>query len=136
MVRLWLALCQLVSAVSANCGSLYESRAAMWRSMSQAHDESLACQVNEGRHWELELDVRKLYDAVRISDRPSFMIRAANAFNIALPTQRSELPQHLRLCLCVPATCAAEEVVETVFAAQFAVEFMGDEPKRLVSHQS
>ena len=25
-VRLWLALCQLVSAVSANCGSLYESR--------------------------------------------------------------------------------------------------------------
>lgn len=180
MVRLWLALCQLVSAVSANCGSLYESRAAMWRSMSQAmsvytpvkhrpewywkeiferrqieppghsgyeetwldflfgqaHDESLACQVNEGRHWELELDVRKLYDAVRISDRPSFMIRAANAFNIALPTQRSELPQHLRLCLCVPATCAAEEVVETVFAAQFAVEFMGDEPKSMLNGKS
>ncbi|CAL1126558.1 unnamed protein product [Cladocopium goreaui] len=179
-VRLWLALCQLVSAVSANCGSLYESRAAMWRSMSQAmsvytpvkhrpewywkeiferrqieppghsgyeetwldllfgqaHDESLACQVNEGRHWELELDVQKLYDAVRISDRPSFMIRAANAFNIALPTQRSELPQHLRLCLCVPATCTAEEVVETVFAAQFAVEFMGDEPKSMLNGKS
>ena len=56
-------------------------------------------------------------------------IRAARGFNIALPTQRSELPQTLRLCLCVPAQCAAEDVVETVFATHFAAEFMGEEPK-------
>lgn len=102
----------------------------------QAHDENLACQVNEGRHWEIELDVRKLYDAVRISDRPSFMIRAARGFNIALPTQRSELPQTLRLCLCVPAQCAAEDVVETVFATHFAAEFMGEEPKSMLNGKS
>ena len=64
-----------------------------------------------------------------LSQLPGFRTHVASSLHLEVPSERDDLPQVLRVCLCAPAICTTKDLVEIVFPDFFAAEFMGPNPK-------
>lgn len=65
-----------------------------------AQEALTLCSIQGGRYWDSVLDVRKVYDLARASEKSAFAGRLAAVFGIKLAYARDQLPPHLRLSIC------------------------------------
>ncbi|CAE7410290.1 unnamed protein product [Symbiodinium natans] len=100
---------------------------------AEAEEAITGCSIQGGRYWDLVLDLRKLYDLARGSAKSSLVQRLASAFRISAIYARESLPENLRLSVCTPAVCDADQVIRTIYP-EFTRVFMGARPERMLGN--
>jgi len=100
-----------------------------------AQEALTLCSIQGGRYWDSVLDVRKVYDLARASEKSAFAGRLAAVFGIKLAYARDQLPPHLRLSICAPASCTEDQVIQGIFPLA-ADMLMGERLQRMLGNAS